>query len=223
MKIKHLQLLISALALISCGISRSEKKLSSEEIISKSIQFHDPHSHWSKFQATMNFESSFSWNDSIPEHLELTFDNFNNHFNYINHDRKVEIDFHPDSCKGIPQNELCNSYAWTYKFYPYVWGLPMKLKDPGIQPEKGIKKTALKNDSVWEIQVNYEAENFWFYFDDQNYQLRAFKFIKNDTSAHGEIVILDKLQEVQSINFPKHKTWLNLDSSLIGTNELIKN
>ena len=211
---------IYALTLISCGFSRDERKLSSDEIILKSISFHDPNSQWNTFYDTMNFESSFSFNDSIPEDLELTFNNKESYFKYFNHDRKVEIEYRPNSCNASPNNSLCGNYSWTYGFYPYIWGLPMKLNDPGIKPEKGFKKTVLNSDSVWEIQVNYEAENFWFYFDEKDYQLKGFKFIKNDSTNHAEIVILKDLKEVNGIKFPKHRTWLNLDSTLIGTNEL---
>ena len=144
MKIRLLQITLSTLTLMSCGISRSDKKLSSEEIISKSIQFHDPHKHWNTFHATMNFESSFSWNDSIPEHLELTFNNSKQYFNYLNHDRDINLKYYSDSCTQLSDKGSCEGYAWTYGFYPYVCGLPMKLKDPGITPETEFKKTVLK-------------------------------------------------------------------------------
>ncbi len=220
MKINTLQIIISVITLTSCGSQVIEKKLSSDEIISKSIDFHDPHQSWCTFHATMNFESSFSWNDSIPEHMELTFDNKQQYFNYLNHDRKVDLHYYPDSCSKASTNGDCGGYSWTYGFYPYIWGLPMKLQDPGIKPEKEFRKMVFNNESVYEVQVNYKAENFWFYFNDDDFQLEAFKFIKNDTTGKGEIVVLKNLKEVNGIKFPQHRTWLHLDSSLIGVNEL---
>ena len=70
--------------------------------------------------------------------------------------------------------------------------------------------------------MNYEAENFWFFFDQVDYQLRGFKFLKNDSSEKGEIIILRDLMKVDGILLPKHRTWLHKDSSLIGTNELLE-
>ena len=206
--------------LTGCGSQVIEKNLSSEDIIANSIKFHDPNNSWNTYHATMNFESSFSWNDSIPERLELTINNKQQSFTYINHDREVVLKYSPDTCIKESIKGDCNAYSWTYGFYPYIWGLPMKLKDPGVQPKKEFKKLSINNSQVYEVQVNYEAENFWFYFNEDDYQLKAFKFIKNNTTKHGEIVILKDLKELQGIKFTKHKTWLNLDSSLIGRNEL---
>lgn len=222
MKINVLHSLILLTALYSCITTVPQKKLSSSDIISKSIKFHDPNNNWRKINATMNFSSSFSFNDSIPEALELSFNTKENYFRYLNHDRKVDIEYHGDSCTLNSENGSCSGYSWTSKFYPYIWGLPMKLKDPGVIPNKGFDKVAFQGDSVWQVQVNYEAENFWFFFNPNDFQLKGFKFIKNDSTGKGEIVILKGIKEFKGIRFPQHRTWLHLDSSLIGTNEFIK-
>lgn len=221
MKIRVLEVALLAASLTSCTIKDSKKNISAEEIISNSINFHDPKSSWNSFKATMHFESSFSFNDSIPEDLELSFDNSEAYFNYLNHDRKVNLKYYPDTCIKLTENGDCNGYSWTYGFYPYIWGLPMKLKDPGIKPQKDFCKTVFNNNSVWEVKVHYEAENYWFYFSPSDFQLKGFKFIKNNNPNKGEIVILKGLKEFKGIQFPKHRTWLHLDSSLIGTNEFL--
>lgn len=193
--------------------------ITANSIIERSINFHDPKDNWNKLNATFSFESSFSWNDSIPEELNISIDVPKNEFRYVNLDRKVDIFYPKDSCIVNSKDGSCAGYSWTKNFYTYVWGLPMKLKDPGIKPEEDFVKMTLRGKEVYEVKVNYDAENFKFYFDSKTFQLEFFSFLKNDTSGHGEFIILKDLYEFNGIKFPAHKTWTNLsDTSLIGTN-----
>lgn len=207
---------------ITLLITACSEALTAKKIISNSIQFHDPNLKWTSLNQTLSFDSRFSFNDSVPEEMHLTFNNGSQEFTYNNLDRAVKLHYTPDTCYKKTSNGDCNGYKWTYGFYPFIWGLPMKLEDPGVEPESSFKATTFNNLKVWEVQINYTAENYWFYFDKTNYQLRGFKFIKNDNSKKGEIIVLNNLLEVNGIKFPKHRTWLHLDSSLIGTNEVIK-
>lgn len=216
MNFKVLVLLLSSFLLLACD----QNPHSSREIVNKSIAFHDPGNNWKNFKGKLFFESRFSFNDSVPEALELTFDIANQFFRYKNIDRKVDIIYNKDVCELISENGSCDGYSLTSKFYPFIWGLPMKLNEPGVHPEKDFRKTTFNNLSAWEVEVRYTNENYWYYFDVNNYALVGFKFIKNDSSQKGEIVVLKDIDSLNEIKFPKHRTWLNLDSTLIGTNEL---
>lgn len=193
---------------------------SAQEIIDKAIKFHDPNNQWNSLNAKFLFESSFSFNDSVPEELHLSINNPQNQFTYKNLDRKVEIYYDNDSCEVISADGSCGGYSWTKNFYPYIWGLPMKLKDPGVTPESTWKKDTINGFNVYQVLVNYEAENFKFYFDQKDYQLRAFEFLKNDDSGKGEIIFLKDLFEFNGIKFPAYRKWMELNRELIGTNEV---
>jgi hypothetical protein len=218
MKTSLLHFLFILTTLMSC----SNVPTSSQDIINRSIAFHDVNNNWKAFDQQLKFESRFSFNDSIPEELHLSFKTANNYFRYMNTDRKVDLEYFADSCISHTPEGNCNGYSWTSKFYPYIWGLPMKLRDPETQVQSNFKPTVFNGFKTWKIQVNYEAENFWFFFDQLDYQLRGFKFLKNDSSGKGEIIVLKDLVEVDGILLPKHRTWLHKDSSLIGTNELLE-
>lgn len=209
-----------AIIIIAALISSCSNTITAEQVITDSINYHDPMSKWSTLNATLRFDSRFSFNDSVPEDMLLTFNNAEQSFTYHNTDRAVKLHYTPDTCLQETTNGNCLGYSWTYGFYPFIWGLPMKLKDPGVQPNKSLKSTKFNKHIVWEVQVNYTAENYWFYFDKQDYQLRGFKFIKNDSTKKGEIIVLNELFEINGIKLPKHRTWLHLDSTLIGTNEV---
>ncbi len=215
---KHLGLFIFLVAVLS---SCNNKPETAVQIINKSIEFHDPQNEWNNFDATFYFESSFSFNDSIPEEMKITIDVPNNNFTYKNIDREVEIQYLSDSCNLISEKGNCQGYSWTKNFYTYTWGLPMKLKDPNIKPLSKWNLDTINNYPCYAVYVNYEAENFTYYIDQEDFQLRAFKFLKNDESGKGEIIHLEGLQEYNNLQFPEKRTWLQLNGDTIGTNKVM--
>jgi hypothetical protein len=134
-------IIILTTMLFSCN----SKPETTAKIIERSINFHDPEKEWASLDATFNFNSSFSFNDSIPEEMNITMDILKNNFTYKNIDRKVEIQYSTDSCKLLSKNGSCDGYAWTKNFYTYIWGLPMKLKDPKVKPLSNWKLDTINN------------------------------------------------------------------------------
>lgn len=216
---KHFTLLT---ILTSIVLSCSTKPKNASEIISNSIEFHDSNLQWQKLNSKFFFKSSFAFNDSIPEDLQISIDVPNNNFIYKNMDRNVELEYFEDSCIKKSVNGSCDGYQWTKNFYTYVWGLPMKLTDPNVIPNPEWTMDSLNGFSCYAVRINYESENYTFYFDQNDYQLRGFQFLKNDQSGKGEIVHLDGIYQFQNIKFPKKRTWLHLNNDTIGVNEIIK-
>ena len=215
-------LTILSLSTNSCN-TRAKAPTSSEEIISKSIEFHDPHQAWNKFRATFHFDSRFAIADYPIESLEVSINVPENYLRYHNRSRKIDLSYQGDSCFVHSMAGNCETYRWTQNFYTYIWGLPMKLQDPGVFPKKGFTRLHFNEIPCYAVQVHYEAENFEFYFDSLDFQLRGFRFIKNDGSGKGELITADGLLEFDGIRFPRKKTYCSLpDSAFGGTNEVLK-
>lgn len=211
--------LFLSLILDSCLLN--PEKLSNEEIISRTIEFHDPYNNWHTLRAEFHFDSQFSFADSTQEDIVVQIEVAENNFKYDNKYRKVALSYPRDTCMQESENGSCEQYRWTKNFYTYIWGLPMKLKDPGIHPEKETKKTFFNNYKCHVVPVHYEKENFLFYIDTANFQLRGFEFHKNDSSGKGEKIVLKDLYEFNHIKFPRHKTYIILpENTLGGTNEV---
>lgn len=218
-KFVFLFFLVSFLLFTSC---QEKATLTSDDIVKNSIHFHDPEGNWSSFKGKFYFESIFSFNDSIPEKLEVSIDVKENGFQYHNLDRQVNISFPDDSCIVHSKLGNCDGYRWTKNFYTYVWGLPMKLHDPNTSISPQYQLDTIKTKPCYVINVFYTAENFKFYIDQKSFQLRAFSFFKNDNSNHGEFIELEHIKEHHEIKFPKKKVWRDLISrELIGTNEVL--
>jgi len=97
-----------------------EKPETADQIIEKSIQFHYPENNWNKLNTTFVFNSSFSFNDSIPEELRISIDVPENKFKYNNLDRSVKIKYLKDSCIVLSKNGSCDGYRWTKNLYTFV-------------------------------------------------------------------------------------------------------
>lgn len=202
-------------------IGCSSEPKSAKEIIDKSIAFHDQHHQWKDLNAEFKFDSRFTIATFPIETLEISINIPTNEFQYVNSKRNINVKYSNDTCFSPSCDGTCKAYSWTKGFYPYIWGLPMKLTDPGYSPEKEWQESNFNNSKCYAVDMHYENENFTFYFDQVSYQLKGFKFIKNEDSSHGEIVKLNNLYTFEGIQFPAHRTWLKLDSSLIGTNEVL--
>jgi len=213
-------LIVSGFALISCD--GEEKTETAQGIVNASINFHDPHNNWNALNANFIFESKFSFNDSVPEELHININVPANDFKYHNLDRKVNLRYNNDSCEVLKGSGTCGGYSWTKNFYTYVWGLPMKLQDSSTTILPKFTTDTIRNTPVYIVSVNYENENFKFYFNQNTYELKFFGFIKNTGDKHGEFISLSGLQEFNGIKFPKHRRWEKLlTEELIGTNEVL--
>lgn len=216
---RNFAILICAVLSIQCS---SIKTKTAQDIVEASIKFHDPKNKWANLNAEFLFESKFSFNDSVPEELQVTIDVQKNDFQYHNLDRKVNIQYPQESCIILQGEGTCEGYRWTKNFYTYVWGLPMKLQDSEARIQEGFSSDTINNIPLNVVAVHYENENFKFYFDQKSSELKFFSFIKNNAEKHGEFIELRGLFEYNEIKFPAVKEWRESDSKkLIGTNEVI--
>ncbi|MFT6717105.1 MAG: hypothetical protein ACJA0Q_001756 [Saprospiraceae bacterium] len=225
---KHLpllSLLLYAFIVPSCNNSKSEtntKPITGEDIVNASIKFHDPEGKWNTLNADFVFESNFSFNDSTPEKLHININVPNNAFRYTNLNRNVDLTYNQDSCEVLKGNATCDGYHWTKNFYTYVWGLPMKLKDPSTVIQQKFNLDTIQQIPLYVVSIPYENENYKFYFDQKNYELKCFSFLKNKGELKGEFIMLSGIHEYDGIKFPKHKRWEHLiTKELIGTNEVL--
>ena len=212
--------LFTIITLSSCQ-TPTNPPLTAEDIIQKSIKYHDPKGNFNELNARFYFESAFSWNDSIPEELVMDMDFKNYALVYRNLDREMELEYQKDTCFTHKGETSCRDFIWAYDFYLYIWGLPMKLSDPGIDVKDTVYSIHHKGKELKAIDIEYETEYYSFYFDSL-YALNGFQFIKKDNPEKGEQIWLEGVIEHEGIKFPKKRVWYDLKNNLLGTNECVK-
>lgn len=211
-------LLFIAVVILSC--STPSDQLSGPELIQKSIEFHDPNQVWPKLKAT------FKFTDSLPAPREsrsysVSFENNLSKMVYRNPDLNYIV--WNDSVE-VFEGEIENERAIRMRnYYTYLWGLPMKLDDPGTKIDQEVNKEELDGKSYLVARVPYEKDIWYFYIDPVSYRLEAYKFYQDEPNQKGEIIYLDGVKEFKGLKIPANRTWYRTETlEFLGTDKLIE-
>lgn len=240
MKLKLMVLLIPiAINAISCK-SEEEKP---EDVILKSIAYHDPSNQWQSFNDTLNIElvSPDASNRSstviidIPDDyfsLEAVRDSVSKTFILDREECILKLNGSKGFSKAeADNNDLNCDRAHLYKdYYEYLYGLPMKLLDPGTNPVS-LEKVTFMDREYLKVNVTYDkgvGSDVWnFYFNPQTYALEVYQFFKTDKTSgeiisdSGEYILLEGIEEIGGIKMPKTRKWFyNSNDKLLGTDIL---
>ena len=203
--------------LYSCSSSDPAPK-TGKEWIEQSIKYHDPQGRWANLQAVFHVE------DSLPAGREsrsyfFTLKNPVSHFSY--RFRDLEFEVVGDSVK-INQGEVENERALRLRnYYSYLWGLPMKLMDPGTVIDDSVREESLEGKTYQVVRVPYEKDIWYFYLNPENYRMEAYKFYQDEAQGKGEIIYLEGEYEFLEMRIPMNRTWYRTETpEFLGTDRL---
>lgn len=216
------------------------QSLSAKEVLEKAISFHDPDGNWA------NLKTSFKVVMETPERpkrtsvisvdfpkqefvLDVTQDG--DHYSYILKNGSCEIIF--NESKEFTKKEAekyrltCERGTMMKDYYTYLYGLPMKLNDPGTHLDPVVQQKTFKNKQYVVLKATYDAEvgkdTWYFYFDPSTYAMEVYQFFHDETKNDGEYILLEGLAEVNGIKMPKTRAWyMNKDDKYLGTDTLEK-
>jgi hypothetical protein len=125
------------------------------------------------------------------------------------------------------QNLTCDRANMYKNYYSYLYGLPMKLKDPGTIIHKQVNLDKFKGEMYLVLKVTYEkevGEDIWyFYFNPETYALELYQFFHDEEKNDGEFILLSGLETVNGIKIPKKRDWYyNKNEEYLGTDILKK-
>ena len=216
------------------------QKLNADALLNKTIQYHDPNSLWNEFKA-----SFFVTMQSAEGSLRKSKINLDLKHSFFNLSVKVDENQWTSSidrgvCKlSFNGSEVINpeiekkfglncERALMYKnYYTYLYGLPMKLKDPGTIISPKVLEKTINGLSYWVLKVNYKPEvgsdTWYFYFDKNSYALKRYQFFHDESKNDGEYIILENELEIAGIRMPKNRSWYyNSDNTYLGKDILSK-
>ena len=214
------------------------QEMTAQELLDKSIAYHDPEGKWA------NFKAGFTIQMETPKRPVRT--------------TKIELDFPQQYFKSeVERGGITTTAEWkagqcihrlegsttftaaqakehglncerTNKmrdYYVYLYGLPMKLKDPGTQLDPKVYTKTLKGVSYHCIKVTYDEnvgkDTWYFYLDKTTAQLRHYQFYHNEAENDGEYILLSGEVNIGGIKMPKDRAWyMNSDNRYLGTDFL---
>ncbi len=238
---KKFKIMIKIILIFSIVISSSFKfsDNAGQYLLKKVIAYHDPKGNWAKLKARLYLSNTNS--EGKENSFELELDNKTGYFCHISHKDGKEIVkgssngkefFSVDNKKDITENDIkkyklnSESVKSIRNFYGYLYGLPMKLTDAGVNVDEKVNNEEVDNKTYPTIRVSYDPavgkDNWFFYCDPQTSALKAYRF-NHGTPESGEYILLDQELKVNDVKLPKIRKWyLNKDNKYLGTDILIK-
>ena len=233
---KYLVLLV----FLFTGIFNHAQEITGNELLEKAIAFHDPENNWSTFKGKMLIEMENP--KSSPRSTVVEMKLPGNYFkttvtkdNYV-----IESELNNKECtlklngstSIFPKikdslNISCDRAKMMKNYYTYLYGLPMKLKDPGtLIADKVVKKT-FKGKEYLVLKATYEKEvgndTWYFYFDPKTYAMEVYQFFHDESKNDGEYILLSEMITVNGIKIPKVRKWYyNKGDVFLATDNLRK-
>ena len=209
---------------------------SAEELLAKSIVHHDPDGKFLGDSWCLTFRETRP--GASDRHSEILVDVPGERFKML---RKAEHEV-----AGMIDGELCEMtldgrsdvtdaerdehrlscerLGFMRNYYVYLWGLPMKLHDPGTRLGD-VEATTFEDRPVYGLRVTYDAEvggDVWyFYFDRDSSALVGYRFYHDESKNDGEYIVLDGERESHGMRLPESRAWYtHQDDRHLGTDIL---
>ncbi len=236
---------IISFLLISSLLTSCNKELTGDLLLDKAISYHDPSNNWSRFNGTLlvsmetpnkpNRESKIMIN--LPEdyfYVKAVRDTLTTEYEVTKSGCTITFNGNTEFTEEVAKkNGLNCERATMYKnYYTYLYGLPMKLKDPGTHISDSITHKTFKGKEYLVLKATYDetvGHDIWyFYFDPETYAMEIYQFYRMDDDGNqkddtGEYIILTEKETINGIKLPKNRAWYtNKDDTLLGTDILKK-
>ena len=233
---------MQTLATLICAIlllpSIHAQTSDAEEILSRSIRYHDPNGVWGTYRGS--FVVIMETPGEVPRRSEISMDQPADRFrlHVQKGETKKTYQWNAGACslsfdgnaefsqEVARQHGLSCERAEMYRnYYSYLYGLPMKLRDPGARLSPMAEKRRFRGKEYWVLEVRYDPEvgqDLWyFYFNPETYALEAYQFYHEKEKNDGEYILLEGEAELAGMRIPKTRTWYtNKEEKLLGTDTL---
>ena len=226
--------------IITSFLTSCEKELTGELLLNNAISYHDPNDNWSTFNSEfiVTMETPNSPNRKSKIIINLPEDYF--YVKAVRDTLTTVYEVKKDECivtfngetnfteEIAKKNRLNCERANMYKnYYTYLYGLPMKLKDPGTHISDSITHKTFKGKEYLVLKATYDetvGNDIWyFYFDPETYAMEVYQFFHDEVKNDGEYIILTEEETINGIKMPKNRAWYtNKEDKLLGTDVLKK-
>lgn len=230
--------LLLSLSLYFFLTSIQAQTVTADQLINRTIAFHDPDGWWDKVKMDMVIEMETPNNP--PRLSNVVVDNINGgfHISVLSNNRLLEwVVDSKDSCDfkvnfSKPTQAQADSLSLTADrarrwrdYYTYLYGLPMKLKDKGTKVDNEVIETTFMDKPVLALRVTYDesvGKDIWyFYFNPNTYAMVGYRFYHDEAKNDGEYIVLKDMIIEQGLRIPKTRSWFtNGEDKLLGTDHL---
>jgi hypothetical protein len=225
--------------LILAGLTKgTAQELTSTQLLDKAIAYHDPNGSWDTFQGklfiTMNTPDSKERLSQVEinlpaQYFKLTASQGGNTIEQTLEKENCTLRLNGSTTISAEDKNThrisCERAATMKNYYTYLYGLPMKLKDPGTILNPKVQTRVFNGKKYQVLKVSYDekiGKDVWyFYFDPVTFAMEVYQFFHDESKNDGEYIILSDVESVGSIKMPKTRAWYyNSDGKYLGTDIL---
>ncbi|APA64505.1 DUF6503 family protein [Maribacter sp. 1_2014MBL_MicDiv] len=222
------------------GVLNYAQEITGTQLLERTIAYHDPENNWSSFKGKMliEMENPKSSPRSTVIEMKLPHNYFKSTVKKDNYTIESELDNGECTLKLngstsiFPKikdslNISCDRAKMMKNYYTYLYGLPMKLKDPGTIIDNNVVKKIFKGKEYLVLKATYEKEvgndTWYFYFDPKTYAMEVYQFFHDESKNDGEYILLSEMITVNGIKIPKVRAWYyNKGDVYLATDNLRK-
>ena len=126
-------------------------------------------------------------------------------------------DFHRLTCERLERMR---------NYYLFLWGLPMKLRDPGTRLGEEVVAAEFEGRAALGLRATYDegvGEDVWYvYFDPESHVMIGYRFYHDEAANDGEYITLRGVQEGAGLALPRTRAWYtHQDDKYLGTDTLM--
>ena len=231
-------LLFACFSLLSClAIAQS---MTAEELLDRSIQFHDPMGQWETLQMELVIQMEIPNRNPRVSRVQINNKDGLFQVSYVSKGHLLEYsvdgldsaevyaDFQLATGRiDIDSLDLSADRARRWRnYYAYLYGLPMKLKDTGTQIDPEVIAESFNGEDVLAIRVTYDenvgSDTWYFYFHPETYAMMGYRFYHDESLNDGEYIVMDEMEIQKGMRIPKNRYWyINEDARFLGADMLL--
>ncbi len=228
--------------LLCCSLSTYSQNISSQQVLENAINYHDSDGNWQNFNGeftvvmttpnspkrtsviTINLPAQYFSVKATRDTVTTTY-TLDKGQCQMTYNSKVL-----DSTQAKEKKMTCDRASLYKNYYSYLYGLPMKLNDPGTNLSDNVEKKNFKGKDYLVFKVTYDeavgSDVWYFYFDPETYAMEIYQFFKTDDHGKekpdsGEYILLSKEAVVNGIKMPKVRAWYyNKEDKYLGTDTI---
>ena len=218
------------------------QELTPKVLLEKAVAFHDPEGRWPTFSG--NFSVVMTTPNQNPRTSTIKIDLPQEFFKvtatrdeitteYILNKQTCEIKYNNQILseeEAKEKNMSCERGKFMKNYYTYLYGLPMKLNDPGTLIYPKVERRSFKGKEYVVLRASYDndvgSDVWYFYFDPTTYAMEVYQFFRTDDEGQeqpdtGEYILLTEESIINGIKMPKVRAWYyNKNDEYLGTDAL---
>ena len=233
--------IIFTLLILTFGISLFAQNITGSKLIANSITYHDPNGHWEQQELFLNLRETRPGSADRITQIQINLSEEYFKLDQLRNEDKIIREVSKTIClhklngsrkistADIEKYRLsCERSKTIRDYYTYLWGLPMKLKDPGTIVDEVVVNSTFQGKTCYKLKVTYDpqvGEDIWyFYFDTTTFALIGYQFFHVEADNDGEYITLEGEETINGIRFPKKRGWyVNKDNEFLGADILESN